>query len=71
MDCPLINHDDGVLGDEESFVPIVFDDIVVCAEFVDWAPSEGFLPSDLSRGGNWGCRGRSKMGGFAKPDMSP
>src|SRR2546423_6037038 len=50
MDCPLIYHDDGVLGDEEAFVPVIFDDIVICAQFVDRTPSERFLPSDLTRG---------------------
>lgn len=46
MNCPLINHDNRVLGDKESFIPVILDDIVICPEFVDWAPSEGFLPSD-------------------------
>ena len=71
MDCPLIYHDDRVLGDEEAFVPVIFDDIVVCAEFVDRTPSEGFLPSDVRRGRKLECRGQSQMRCVARPDMSP
>ena len=43
MNCPLIDHDDGVLWDEITFIPIVFGNEMIRPEFIDWSPAECFL----------------------------
>jgi len=43
MNSPPINHDNGPLRNEVSLVPIVLGCIMVCAEFIDWSPSQRFL----------------------------
>lgn len=43
VECPEIEHDDCVFGDKVTFVPVVLDDGVVLAEFIDRSPSECFL----------------------------
>ena len=42
VNCPPIEHDDRILGDEVSLVPIVFGDSVVHAELVHRPPSQEF-----------------------------
>jgi len=42
VDCPPIEHDYRVLGDEIALVPIVFCYSVIHAEFVDRSPSQKF-----------------------------
>jgi hypothetical protein len=40
---PLIDHYDGVLGEEIALVPIIFDEIMVRTQLVDRTPSQRFL----------------------------
>lgn len=41
--CPEIHHDDGILGDEIAFIPIILNDEMVLSHLVDGSPSQGFL----------------------------
>jgi len=43
MNCPPIRHYDGVLGDEESIIPIILSQIMVVSELVYWSPAKDFL----------------------------
>jgi hypothetical protein len=42
MDCPPVEHNDGVFRKEMSFVPVVFNQMVVHSEFISGSPSEQF-----------------------------
>ena len=42
MDCPPIKHDDRVFRKEMSFIPIVFNEMVVHSKFIGGSPSEQF-----------------------------
>src|SRR5271170_175886 len=41
--CPLIEHDDGILWDEVTFIPVVLDEIVVHSKFGRRPPAHCFL----------------------------
>ena len=46
--CPEVHHDDSIFGYKVALIPIVLDDEMVLAHFVDGSPSERFL---VVRGG--------------------
>ena len=43
MNRPPIRHYDGVLGDEESIIPVILSQIMVVSELVYWSPAKDFL----------------------------
>lgn len=51
MHCPLIDHDDGVLGNEVAFIPIILGYKVICPKLVCGTPAKCFLSSILESTG--------------------
>lgn len=43
MNCPPVRHYDGVLGDEESIIPIILSQIMIVSELVYRSPAKDFL----------------------------
>jgi hypothetical protein len=52
VESPLIEHDDGILGDKVTLVPIVLDDIVVHSQLGGRPPPHRFLQSATNSDGN-------------------